>query len=98
MGKFPHSTTAKSPLAIALAYAQDRGWPIFPTRLVRRPDGTLNKLPCIKWGTGASRDPAVIRQWWERWPDAVISIPTGMPSGIVVLDIDCKSGRNGFDT
>jgi Bifunctional DNA primase/polymerase, N-terminal len=87
-----------SPLDVALAYAQERGWPIFPTRLVPRPDGTLNKIPCIKWGTGASRDPAMIRQWWARWPDAVISIPTGKASGVVVLDIDRKKGRNGFDT
>jgi hypothetical protein len=90
--------TVNSPLDVALAYAQERGWPVFPTKLVPRPDGTLNKIPCIKWGTGASCDPAVIRQWWARWPDAVISIPTGKQSGVVVLDIDCKKGRNGFDT
>jgi hypothetical protein len=87
-----------SPLATALAYVEERGWPIFPTRLVRRPDGTFDKIPCVKWGTRASRDPAMIRLWWERWPDAVISVPTGKPSGVVVLDIDCKKGRNGFDT
>jgi Bifunctional DNA primase/polymerase, N-terminal len=86
------------PLDDALAYARERGWPIFPTRLVPRSDGTLDKVPCVKWGKGASRDSAIIREWWRRWPDAAVSIPTGEPSGIIVLDIDCKKGRNGFDT
>jgi putative DNA primase/helicase len=87
-----------TPAATALAYAQDRGWPVFPTKLVPRRDGTLDKVPCIKWGKGAARDPGTIREWWQRWPDAVISIPTGARTGIVILDIDCKKGRNGFDT
>jgi hypothetical protein len=88
-----------TPAEQALAYARDRGWPVFPTRLVRRPNGGIDKIPCIKeWPTTASRDPDQIRAWWRRWPDAVISIPTGLPSGIIILDIDVKDGRNGFDT
>jgi hypothetical protein len=87
----------------ALAYA--KRWPVFPTRLVRRADGTFDKIPCVKWAkieadraAVDARDPATIRKWWTRWPDAVISIPAGARSGVVVLDIDCKNGRNGFDT
>jgi hypothetical protein len=89
----------------ALAYARDRGWPVFPTKLVPRPDGTFDKVPCVKWAKDEAdraavdaRDPSTIRKWWRRWPEAVISIPTGSRSGIIVLDIDCKKGRNGFDT
>jgi hypothetical protein len=89
----------------ALAYARDRGWPVFPTELVRRPDGTLDKVPCVKWAKNEAdrvavdaRNPDRIKSWWRRWPDAAISVPTGRRSGIVVLDIDVKQGRNGFDT
>jgi Bifunctional DNA primase/polymerase, N-terminal len=85
-----------SALDLALGYAER--WPVFPTQLVRQSDGTFDKVPCIKWGTGASRDPALIRAWWSRWPFAVVSIPTGAASNIIVLDVDFKKGRSGFDT
>jgi hypothetical protein len=84
--------------AWALGYAQDRGWPVFPTRLVKRPNGKVDKVPLVKWGTEASRDPAQIEAWWRKWPDAAISIPTGRRSGIIILDIDIRNDRNGLDT
>jgi hypothetical protein len=86
-----------SPLEAALVYAWR--WPVFPTRLVRRPDGKFDKIPCIKdWPNRASCDPAQIKAWWGRWPDAVISIPTGERTGVVILDVDVRDDRNGFDT
>lgn len=36
----------------------------------------------------ASRDPALIRDWWTRWPDALIGLPTGLRSNAVVVDLD----------
>jgi hypothetical protein len=87
-----------SPLATALAYAQKRGWPVFPSELVRQPNGKLDKVPRVKWKEITTPDPAQIERWWRRWPNAVISIPTGRRSGTVILDIDCKEGRWGFDT
>lgn len=36
----------------------------------------------------ASREVAVVRDWWRRWPDANIGLATGEPSGIWVLDLD----------
>lgn len=42
----------------------------------------------------ASRDPAILRAWWEKNPDANIGIATGEGSGVVVLDVDdLKGGR-----
>jgi hypothetical protein len=47
----------------------------------------------------ASREPAVIEKWWRQWPDALVGMPTGPASGLVVLDIDIKDDRtNGFDS
>jgi hypothetical protein len=83
----------------AIAYAHDPGWPVFPSKLVRRANGKLDKVPLIKdWANAASCDPTQIYAWWRKWPDAVISIPTGARTGVIVLDIDIRDDRNGFDT
>lgn len=36
----------------------------------------------------ASQDPAQIRAWWARWPDALVGVPTGQGTGLVVIDYD----------
>ena len=40
----------------------------------------------------ASADPEVIRRWWGRWPQANIGVCAGRDAGIVILDIDPRSG------
>ena len=45
----------------------------------------------------ATTDPAFVRRWWARWPYAMIGLPTGQISGIVVLDVDIKNGVNGLE-
>lgn len=73
----------------ALYYATEKNWPVFPIK----PRG---KTPLTARGfKDASRDPATIRAWWTRWPDANIGLPTGEDSGVVVVDIDCKDGKVG---
>ncbi|MBI5445867.1 MAG: bifunctional DNA primase/polymerase [Deltaproteobacteria bacterium] len=75
-------------LAEALAYA-GAGIPVFPCR----PNG---KEPLTGRGfLDASTDPEQIRAWWQRWPDANIGIPTGDPSGWLVVDLDRKPGADG---
>jgi hypothetical protein len=44
---------------------------------------------------GATTDEKTIRGWWHEYPDAGIGLPTGAQSGIDVLDIDFKNGKNG---
>lgn len=44
----------------------------------------------------ASRDPAVIRGWWERWPDAVVGVRTGEVSGFLIIDADVLK-QDDFD-
>jgi Bifunctional DNA primase/polymerase, N-terminal len=78
----------------ALRYA-NTGWPVFPCR----PDGTPPpdwKAPLTDHGFhDATADPATIRAWWDRWPDANVAIATGAP-GPDVLDVDVKPDGNGF--
>lgn len=77
-------------VAWALRYAE-HGYPVFPCR----PD----KKPYTAHGFhDASRDPEQIRQWWTTLPMAMIGIPTGWASGLLVLDIDRKKGKDGFAT
>ena len=72
-------------LQAALSYAV-QGWPVFPCR----PRG---KEPAVAGGfKSATTDPATIRHWWQRWPDANIGLATGRLSGVVVLDVDPRHG------
>ncbi len=73
-------------LAAALDYAL-AGLPVLPL------DG---KVPRNHGGlTNASTDPAVISEWWRRWPEANIGIRTGTESGLFVLDVDVQHGGAG---
>lgn len=42
----------------------------------------------------ATTDPATIRDWWTRWPEANVGVACGPCSGLVVLDIDPRNGGN----
>jgi hypothetical protein len=41
---------------------------------------------------GSSNNPDDIRAWWAKWPFANVGVRTGAINGIVVLDIDPRSG------
>src|SRR5438552_13678893 len=76
-------------LDAALAYAAT-GLFVLPctasTKAPRTPHGLLD----------ASRDPSVIRRWWENDPDAAIAVRTGAVSGRVVLDVDGPDGEESL--
>ncbi len=46
----------------------------------------------------ASTDPEVIRGWERRYPDANLAVPTGLRSGLFVVDIDRQPERDGLQT
>jgi hypothetical protein len=72
----------------ALAYAAS-GKPVFPCG--------ADKRPLTAHGfKDASTDPGMIREWWTRWPDALIGLPTG--AWCWVLDIDIKHGQPGAES
>jgi hypothetical protein len=74
----------------AIWYARRLGWPIFPctpgdkTPLIRNP---------AKW---ASRNPAVIAKWWERWPRANPATPAGPRSRFFAVDVDRAEGEQSL--
>lgn len=58
------------------------GIPVFPCN-------PKTKAPLIEGGfKAATTDPLQIRAWWERWPNAMIGMPTGSASWVWVFDID----------
>jgi hypothetical protein len=79
-----------TPLDAARDYVA-HGWPIFAM--------SMRKVPLTAHGlSDATLEPAVIREWWRRWPEAVPTLATGENSGVVVLDVDVKSGAYGPDS
>lgn len=72
-------------LDAALWYARNR-IPVFPCK----PRG---KEPLTPHGfKDATTDQTVIADWWRQWPDANIGIPTGLTSGLLVVDCDPRNG------
>lgn len=73
--------------ALALA---SRGWAVFPC--YEKDIGQhSSKSPRTKHGhLEATRGEAIIREWWEKWPDALIG--GKVPSSALVLDIDPRNG------
>lgn len=71
---------SSSILRTALSLAS-RGIPVFPCKPDKSPYTTNGFY-------GASIEPGVIEDWLKRWPDALLGVPTGKPSGLAVLDLD----------
>jgi hypothetical protein len=78
--------SAGTPLDYALQLARN-GIPVFPCR--------ADKSPRVAGGFKvATTDEVMIRGWWGRFPNALIGVPTGAASGIIVIDIDPPDGMD----
>ena len=74
--------------AVALDLAA-RAFVVFPCNADKRP---LTRHSF----RDATTDADQIRAWWRTWPDALPALPTGARTGIAVLDIDRKNGKDGY--
>jgi hypothetical protein len=88
-------TDDKNALEYALAYAE-RCWRLFPVRA--HDDGVgLAGTPHLKgWPKRATCDTKQIERRWAKWPDAWVGIATGVESGLLVVDLDVKGGKDGI--
>lgn len=105
------TVAAESPqpnlMPAALAYINRLGWPVFPVHGVVNGRCTCGKADCSRPGKhpigglaprgllDASADPVKVGDWWRSAPYANIGVPTGVASGLAVLDVDLNKG--GFD-
>ncbi len=100
-------TTASKPKTIwdeALRYAET-GLPVFPVSAgckTRCGDPQCAEIcrdakkPLVSGGfKSATTDPAIIEGWREKYPEAMIGMPTGDASGLSVVDLDTKHGKDG---
>jgi putative DNA primase/helicase len=68
-----------------------QGTPVFPCH--------HDKRPCTQHGfKDATTEARQIAAWAAQWPDALVGVPTGKASGLFVLDVDVKGGKDGFRT
>jgi KaiC/GvpD/RAD55 family RecA-like ATPase len=83
-----------SAVTVALECAE-RGWYVFPCKEAKYGDD--HKAPWTKNGhLDATTDPAQIREWWTRKPEALIGVDCGR-SHIIVADVDSADGHGGPD-
>lgn len=79
------------PLGAAAREFARAGVPIFPCA----PNG---KRPLTHGGFhDATTDFSQVQTWWDQIPNANIGLPTGQPSGVVVVDVDLHEKVNGYD-
>jgi hypothetical protein len=72
-----------------------RGFPVFPC--LNLPGAAEHKSPLTPHGFhDATTDKAQIEAWWTRHANALIGMPTGSTTGIGVIDIDKKNGKDGY--
>ena len=57
-----------------------------------------NKAPLTQHGfKDASADGNVVHEWWTRWPDALIGVPTGVKFCVLDLDLQYVEAQAWYD-
>jgi putative DNA primase/helicase len=65
----------------------ERGWHVFPCN-------PKDKRPLTEHGLNdATIDRTIIKEWWEKWPHAMIGVRTGPESGFFAIDLDVDSDK-----
>ena len=79
----------KSLQSEALIYAQNH-FKIFPLKVNSKSEQVLKS-----WKEEAVDDIDQVTKWWNNNPLYNIGLKTG--NGLVVIDVDCKNGKNGME-
>jgi len=89
-----------SQLDLALEYGA-RGWRVLPMHAIASSECTCREAGCKhpgkhprlkSWQRIATSRSARIRAWWQQWPDANVGVLTGGKVGLLVLDVDPRTG------
>lgn len=92
--KVPNGQVSDNLLAALDLAANDI--PVLPWRWVKRKSGKWDKVPHITdWPNEATTDARQLERWFTKWPDAQVGFVTGERSGIDVVDLDRKNGKDG---
>ena len=84
-----------TPLESALYAAEELGLSVFPCHS----SGKKTKAPLTQNGfKDATRDPNIIKQYWTKYPDAFIGVPTGPENKLLVIDVDVGDGKVGEES
>ncbi len=75
----------------ALRYLDVFGFSVIPLRPNKKP-----RIDPWKPYQRKKASPDEIRQWWTKWPSAMIGIVTGSLSGVEVIDIDTEKGKEAI--
>ena len=89
VGHSPPEEALGSTLEGALKLAA-LGFKVFPCRNAPS-ENEGHKRPLTQHGfKDATTDATQIERWWSKFPEALIGMPTGIVTGIAVLDLDKK--------
>ena len=90
----PWQRPGGSCLHVAISYALDLNWAVFPANLRDGKKKSHKSAAYSKDGSnwGSTKDPRQISADFRRWPDA-IGVPTGAVNGIVVVEADTIKGH-----
>lgn len=84
---------SKRNIDVAINWAGN-GFKVFPTG--EGGENYKQPLSFIKWGKDATTDINAINKWWNKYPNATVSL--SLKDGrFIVIDCDVKSGENGVN-
>lgn len=88
----PNSPDLIGNRSVALSLAL-RGIHVFPCTWELKPNSqTPSKKPLVPWRAQSTIDLRLIKDWWTKWPQAIVGIDCGK-SGLFVIDCDRHPGE-----